>query len=185
MLNKFAYLMNAKCTAHPSNPPRVIELPYLMNCHPFQSCIRLPVCGGCCPSERLRCSAIESTKQNISLLHLRFSARDRRFQLGGVVRVQVEKHRRCACQCVTQPGDCRPGQLYRADECRCICPMAIKAACLKRQRAVGSLLARFIIWKPERCECECKAPGGVRRCSSGLWFDARTCRYRPQWGFPT
>ncbi|KAI2800388.1 hypothetical protein BLOT_012892, partial [Blomia tropicalis] len=33
----------------------------------FPHCIRLPQCGGCCPSPRLRCEPITIVKQNISV----------------------------------------------------------------------------------------------------------------------
>ena len=142
----------------------------------FPHCIRLPVCGGCCPSARLQCQATQVSRQNVSVLHLRYSARERRFRLGGVARVEVERHGRCACQCITRPADCGPGQLYRAAECRCLCPPTAQAVCLKRQRAAGSLPARFVSWNAASCQCECKPPGGVWRCAAGFWFDGSTCR---------
>ena len=143
----------------------------------FPHCIRLPVCGGCCPSERLRCTPTIVAKQNVSVLHMRYSMQNRRFQLGGVERVQVERHNRCQCQCITQPSDCGPEQLYQADECRCICPDTVKMACLKRQRKMSNLPSRFILWNGARCKCECNPPGGVWRCATGFKFDRTTCRY--------
>lgn len=37
----------------------------------FPHCIRLPKCGGCCPSERLQCIARTFTLQNITVVFRR------------------------------------------------------------------------------------------------------------------
>lgn len=165
----------------------------------FPHCIRLPVCGGCCPSPSLRCTPTSTSSLNISVLHLKYSPPARRFALAAVLRVPVERHLACACRCATTAADCRPGQLYRPETCACACPQAAVEGCLLRQQRQqqmrqgmkGQNLAGRTFplrWNGERCQCECATPATLSNknssaqvlnrwhCSTGHRFDGRTCR---------
>lgn len=176
----------------------------------FPHCIRLPVCGGCCPSPSLRCTPTSTSSTNISVLHLRYSPTARRFALASVLRVPVERHHQCACQCATTAADCRQGQQYRPETCACACLQTAVEKCLQRQQEQQQMRSQMkgqswgrifpLRWNGERCTCECRTPPAnsmanqiksnssisqVSRwhCSTGHRFDGRTCRWDVNFGF--
>ncbi|XP_022245662.1 uncharacterized protein LOC111086579 [Limulus polyphemus] len=77
--------------------------------------------------------------------------------------VKLEKHEKCSFQCKEKASDCSSQQIYKEDECCCVC---------KNQHRSGSC-HKDQIWDSEVCECKCK---NYSKCSTGLYFNTRTCR---------
>lgn len=74
----------------------------------------------------------------------------------------------CSCQCIQQPKDCLSTQVYKPEECRCVCRDSAAAdACLA---------SPYKQWSKETCSCSCATR---QTCSTGLLFDEDKCLCAP------
>lgn len=124
-------------------------------------------------------------------MHVQYSADERRFVYKGLQYRMMERHDRCGCECLVKAADCRPGQIYREDECRCVCSPDDRLQCLNQQKQqleivpdnnndhddkmklvqypilslykpVRSNAGRLFVWNETECKCHCKyMPLGV------------------------
>lgn len=124
-------------------------------------------------------------------MHVQYSSNERRFVYKGLHYRMMERHDRCACECLVKATDCRPEQIYLEDECRCVCSPDNRLQCLNQQQQqmqldnvdnevkpvqysmltkykqkrfnVGSIIgSRLFVWNETECKCNCKyMPFGV------------------------
>ncbi|RWS30020.1 vascular endothelial growth factor A-like protein [Leptotrombidium deliense] len=131
----------------------------------FPWCVKLPRCSGCCPSRRLECVATKVTKVDITGVKLQYSPISRKFKFKGLKVFKMDKHEQCSCQCIQKPADCTSTQVYRPEECRCVCR--------DMQNVIKCLQNHEKIWDRNICACKCKA---TLKCSTGFFFNDETCR---------
>ncbi|RWS09096.1 vascular endothelial growth factor A-like protein [Dinothrombium tinctorium] len=132
----------------------------------FPWCVKLPRCSGCCSSRRLECVATKRTTVDITGVRLQYLAENSKFRLKGLKVFKMDKHEECSCQCIQKASDCNELQMYRAEECRCVCR--------DLQKVLQCIQQRNKFWDQGNCTCLCKS---TLNCSTGLRFDQNTCRY--------
>lgn len=147
----------------------------------FPSCVRIPRCSGCCPSQRLHCVALNKSFEDISVsidyrviscsdllfqvIRVKYSPTELRLKFEGFKVFRIEKHDKCNCDCIQKSSQCSAKQIYSESECRCLCPDTSSVhECQKSGHK---------FWDHNRCQCECKS---VPFCSTGMVFNRTTCR---------
>ncbi|XP_054163988.1 balbiani ring protein 3-like [Oppia nitens] len=82
------------------------------------------------------------------------------------MRIKMEKHLLCGCQCAMTQKNCSDKQVFSEDRCICECKDMSKAkSCSQLNR----------MWSNEKCDCICP-PTISRQCSSAAVFDETNCR---------
>ncbi|XP_074595830.1 uncharacterized protein LOC141850965 [Brevipalpus obovatus] len=136
----------------------------------FPSCVKLPKCAGCCPSERLICRAVETKRIEVPVYARQLFSKLNKPQLTGWKRKTLILHQdeRCECQCIQQKKDCGPQHDFIKEECRCRCKNLSSARECREKYPLKK-------WNTDQCTCDC-----VRRetCPSNLSFDEKTCSCR-------
>ncbi|XP_075587532.1 uncharacterized protein LOC124499022 [Dermatophagoides farinae] len=146
----------------------------------YPHCIRLPRCGGCCPSQRLLCRPKSITWHNVSVMHVQYSPTQRRFRFSGIQHIRVEYHQQCGCECIQQSKDCNHGQIYRPNECRCVCSLNDRLQCVRQNNYRNQSMPTFRFWNEINCQCQCRLPTSINQskqiskienCPSGYHFN--------------
>lgn len=96
---------------------------------------------------------------------IHFVNSNQKFKYDGMRVFKMEKHESCSCECVQQSQDCNEYQIYRPEECRCVCRNPDAAAdCISDPKKH---------WMAESCRCLCKTR---KTCMTGTIFSQDTCR---------
>lgn len=139
----------------------------LMETHVFYPwCVRVPRCSGCCPSIRLKCVPTKTSIVNVTAVQLDYEGSlNGKFKYDGLRIFHLEKHESCRCECIQQQDDCNEHQVYRPEECRCLCKDPSKADdCKKRPDK---------IWIQDSCQCLCRQRFN---CPTGSSFSEVSCK---------
>ncbi|XP_055930754.1 vascular endothelial growth factor A-like isoform X2 [Argiope bruennichi] len=128
-------------------------------------CVRVRRCGGCCTSKMLTCSPIATSLYNVTVLQVLYNPQTpNAFENQGTNVFSLEQHDRCACKCKENANNCSVRQVFREDECRCICTNQEEAVqCTGPKR----------IWDNSECACKCRK---ILDCSTGSIFNPLKCR---------
>ncbi|KAK7602771.1 hypothetical protein V9T40_006745 [Parthenolecanium corni] len=140
-----------------TNDPTVIYYPM---------CVRLEQCAGCCNHELLMCQYTKSSPVNVTIMMTKYMGNKTLKYIGKKI-VTLLRHNECQCDCKTKAKDCRGGQIYKQDECRCVCANGNEEQqCTKQHNK---------LWNPATCQCACR---NITECSSGYFFDQNSCSCR-------
>ncbi|XP_015791086.1 uncharacterized protein LOC107367834 isoform X3 [Tetranychus urticae] len=151
-------------TCSPENRTQVIKSSQGKSEIYFPGCIKIPRCSGCCPSDRLTCQPTEVSNISVEVMVLRYIPHSRRFKYAGRQRFSFASHKQCSCECIQKESDCSSSQLYKKEECRCVCrDLSAAANCTSDPTKY---------WDSSECSCKCLHP---HNCSSGLQFNEKTC----------
>ncbi|XP_053206775.1 vascular endothelial growth factor A-like isoform X2 [Panonychus citri] len=162
--SKSQWLDHFPGTCSPENQTKVIKASQGKSEIFFPGCIKIPQCSGCCPSDRLTCQPINTSNISIEVMVLRYIPHSRQFKYAGRQRFTFEGHNQCECKCIQKETDCTFGQLYKKEECRCVCRD------LSNLSECTSNSAKY--WDSSSCSCKCLHH---HKCSSGLHFNEKTC----------
>ncbi|XP_031561947.1 vascular endothelial growth factor C-like [Actinia tenebrosa] len=142
------------CNPHPTLVP--IDHP---NYGYFPYFVKLHRCGGSChiiqPSIK-SCVATETKNVTVDLFDI--TKKSQRT-------IQLVNHTQCGCQCVAKPSDCTSDQVWKAEECSCVCKYTHRpppTSCPEGHR-----------WDSGHCECRCDKPPKV--CPVGKHWSPRAC----------
>lgn len=118
-------------------------------------------------------------------MHVQYSPTQRRFRFSGIQHIRVEYHQQCGCECIQQSKDCNHGQIYRPNECRCVCSLNDRLQCVRQNNYRNQSMPTFRFWNEINCQCQCRLPTSINQskqiskienCPSGYHFNYVSCR---------
>lgn len=130
----------------------------------YPTCVRLEKCGGCCNHELLHCEAIKSSPVNVTIMMTKYVGNKTLKYIGKKI-VTLIKHELCSCDCKSKPQDCKGRQVYRKEECRCVCA--------NEKEEFECANQPHKLWDPSTCQCGCRE---MQECSTGYEFDNNMCK---------
>ncbi|CAG9832219.1 unnamed protein product [Diabrotica balteata] len=139
-----------------SDDPSILYIP---------KCTRIERCNGCCSHRLLACQPVEIETISVQVIKAQYTG-DKKMRYVSKELIPLERHLKCKCDCKVRAEHCLPNQVYRKDECDCICTNTDEENKCYRDYEKKE-------WDIDTCSCKCR---GVYECSTGSVYDHNECR---------